>query len=84
MCIICVSRKGIRQPSDKTIAAMYSRNPHGAGYMYARDGMFNAITYRQTRFYFIYYSVLHISFCSWNLNFYKRLSGQVFYSGSCE
>ena len=38
MCIICVSRKGIRQPSDKTIAAMFSRNPHGAGYMYARDG----------------------------------------------
>ena len=38
MCIICVSRSGVRQPSDNTLRAMFRRNPHGAGYMYARDG----------------------------------------------
>lgn len=38
MCIICVSKSGVRQPSDITLRAMFRRNPHGAGYMYARDG----------------------------------------------
>ena len=38
MCIICVSPKGIRQPDDATVRTMFVRNPHGAGYMYARDG----------------------------------------------
>ena len=38
MCIICVSRSGIRQPGEATIRAMFLNNPHGAGYMYARDG----------------------------------------------
>lgn len=38
MCIICVSRSGVRQPDDNTISTMFRRNPHGAGYMYARDG----------------------------------------------
>lgn len=38
MCIICVSKSGIQQPTDTTIRTMFRRNPHGAGYMYARDG----------------------------------------------
>lgn len=39
MCIICVSKSGVQQPNDNTIRTMFRRNPHGAGYMYARDGM---------------------------------------------
>ena len=39
MCIICVSPAKVRQPSTKTIRTMFEQNPHGAGYMYARDGM---------------------------------------------
>ena len=38
MCIICVSPKGVRQPSIATIHTMFNRNPHGAGYMCIRDG----------------------------------------------
>ena len=38
MCIICVSKSGEQQPADTTLRAMFRRNPHGAGYMYARDG----------------------------------------------
>ena len=38
MCIICISPKRVRQPGDAMIATMFRRNPHGAGYMYARDG----------------------------------------------
>ena len=38
MCIICVSPAGIKQPPEATIRNMSPRNPHGAGYMYARDG----------------------------------------------
>ena len=38
MCIICVSKSGVRQPDDNTLRAMFRRNPHGAGYMFARDG----------------------------------------------
>ncbi|MEG0759064.1 MAG: hypothetical protein RR505_11705 [Raoultibacter sp.] len=38
MCIICVSPLGVRQPSVSTLRNMFSRNPHGAGYMVARDG----------------------------------------------
>lgn len=38
MCIICISDKGIRQPDKATIKAMWTGNPHGAGYMYYRDG----------------------------------------------
>ncbi len=39
MCIICVSPAKIRQPSISSIRTMFEANPHGAGYMYARDGM---------------------------------------------
>ena len=35
MCIICVSKKGVRQPNETEIRTMFSRNPHGAGYMVA-------------------------------------------------
>ena len=38
MCIICVSKPGVRQPDENTIRTMFYRNPHGAGYMFARDG----------------------------------------------
>ena len=39
MCVICVSPARVRQPSIKTIRTMFEQNPHGAGYMYARNGM---------------------------------------------
>ena len=38
MCIICVSPENVRQPDRNTIATMFHRNPHGAGYMFARKG----------------------------------------------
>lgn len=38
MCVICVSKKGIRQPNEQEIRNMWESNPHGAGYMVARDG----------------------------------------------
>lgn len=38
MCIICVSPAGVRQPNHTTIRTMFKNNPHGAGYMFARDG----------------------------------------------
>ena len=38
MCIICVSPARTRQPSISQIKTMFLNNPHGAGYMYARDG----------------------------------------------
>lgn len=38
MCIICASPKGIPQPTTDRIKTMFDRNPHGAGYMVARDG----------------------------------------------
>lgn len=38
MCIICVSPTGTRQPTRTQIKTMFTRNPHGAGYMHARNG----------------------------------------------
>ena len=38
MCIIAVSGPGTRQPDVNTIRTMFRNNPHGAGYMYARNG----------------------------------------------
>lgn len=38
MCVICVSGKGVRQPSIKEITNMFTNNNHGAGYMYCRGG----------------------------------------------
>lgn len=38
MCIICVSPKGSPQPTTAQIKTMFENNPHGAGYMVARDG----------------------------------------------
>ena len=37
MCIICVSPARTHQPSISQIKMMFLNNPHGAGYMYARD-----------------------------------------------
>lgn len=38
MCIICISEKGVKQPTKTTMQTMWSNNPHGAGFMYQRDG----------------------------------------------
>lgn len=38
MCIISVSAAGIPQPDEQTLRQMFDANPHGAGYMVARDG----------------------------------------------
>ena len=38
MCIICVSPARTRQPSISQIKIMFMNNPHGAGYMFAREG----------------------------------------------
>lgn len=38
MCVICISPKGIRQPNEEELRDMWLTNPHGAGYMVARDG----------------------------------------------
>ena len=38
MCIICVSPKGAPQPTRDQIKTMFEHNPHGAGYMVARNG----------------------------------------------
>ena len=38
MCIIAVSKKGVKQPSLDRLHTMYDNNPDGAGYMYAREG----------------------------------------------
>lgn len=37
MCVICCSPKGTPQPTITQIRTMFQRNPHGAGYMYARN-----------------------------------------------
>ena len=38
MCIIAVSKAGVRQPSMKTLKNCFEHNPDGAGFMYARNG----------------------------------------------
>lgn len=38
MCIIAVSPAGIRQPDTAALRHMFDNNPHGAGYMVARNG----------------------------------------------
>ena len=38
MCIICVSPARTRQPSISQIRTMFRNNPHGAVYMFSRDG----------------------------------------------
>ena len=38
MCIICVSPARTRQPSISQIKTIFTNNPHGAGYMFAREG----------------------------------------------
>ena len=38
MCIICASAAGVRQPNEATLRRMFTNNPHGAGFMYARSG----------------------------------------------
>ena len=41
MCIIAVSKKGVKQPTIEQLRWMFINNPDGAGYMYARDGKTN-------------------------------------------
>lgn len=38
MCIIVASKAGVKQPTIDQLWNMYAHNPHGAGYMYARNG----------------------------------------------
>ena len=38
MCIICAKAKGVDMPTKETINNMWTRNPDGAGFMYAVDG----------------------------------------------
>ena len=38
MCIICVSPAGAPQPTENQLRTMFQTNPHGAGFMLARDG----------------------------------------------
>lgn len=38
MCIICISDKGVKQPTKTTMQIMWTNNPDGAGYMYFRNG----------------------------------------------
>ena len=38
MCVICVSGKGAKQPTEENIRKMFEANPHSAGYMFARNG----------------------------------------------
>lgn len=37
MCIICVSKKGVKQPDETLLQKMFQANPHGAGYMYCKN-----------------------------------------------
>jgi len=37
MCVICVSDKGVKQPEKELMRLMWHKNPHGAGYMFARS-----------------------------------------------
>ena len=39
MCVISVSKRGIRQPNIEEFRNMWTSNPHGAGYMFVKDGM---------------------------------------------
>ena len=39
MCVICISPKGVRQPYEDEFFDMWTTNPHGAGYMVARNGV---------------------------------------------
>ena len=38
MCIIAVSKRGVKQPTLQQLQNMYNNNPDGAGYMFARNG----------------------------------------------
>ena len=38
MCVIAISEKGVRQPNENEFRTMWEHNPHGAGYMFARNG----------------------------------------------
>lgn len=35
MCVIAIKNKGVNMPDEKTLKAMWTNNPHGAGFMYA-------------------------------------------------
>lgn len=38
MCVIAISQKGNRIPTEDEFYTMWKHNPHGAGYMFARGG----------------------------------------------
>ena len=39
MCVICVKKQGKRLPTYEELELMWARNPHGAGFMFARNGL---------------------------------------------
>lgn len=39
MCIIAIKTPGTKMPNEATIRTMWTRNPHGAGFMYASNGV---------------------------------------------
>lgn len=39
MCIICYKPKGIKMPKESTMKNCFESNPHGAGYMFRRNGV---------------------------------------------
>lgn len=38
MCIICISEKGVKQPTKAQLQRMFEANPHGAGFMWHQGG----------------------------------------------
>lgn len=38
MCIICVKPQGVKLPDNSKLQNMFTNNPHGAGFMYTKDG----------------------------------------------
>ena len=38
MCIICIKRPGLPMPGKTTLYSLWTRNPDGAGFMYACRG----------------------------------------------
>jgi len=39
MCIICYKPKGVKMPKESTMKNCFESNPHGAGYMFRRNGI---------------------------------------------
>ena len=62
MCIIAISRKGIRQPNKEELQTMWDRNPDGAGYMFVNSDGLVEIHKGFMSFNNFYYNVKHENF----------------------